>query len=110
MSRIYIDCNAALRRGGKEPLRIQRGIRIGLNPGYRRRLWLLVLCDTQNGYCLAMAFRRWIISSEGGGVNEASSSLAFFERGCLTILAVAGNVVSCELTDGVITWTTLGFI
>ena len=78
--------------------------------GYRRRLWLLVLWDTQNGYCLAIAFSRWIISSEGGGVDGAWSSLAFFERGCLTILAEAGKLVSCELTEGTITWTTLGFI
>jgi hypothetical protein len=59
---------------------------------------------------LAIAFNRRIISSEGGGVIGTWSSLAFFERGCLTILAVAGKVVSCELTDGAITWTTLGFI
>jgi hypothetical protein len=59
---------------------------------------------------LAIAFNRWIISSEGGGAIGAWSSLAFFERGCLTILAVAGKGVSCELTEGAITWTTLGFI
>ena len=70
----------------------------------------MVLCDTQNGYCLAIAFSRWIISSEGGGGIRSSSSLDFFERGCLTILAEAGKVVSCGLTEGGITWTTLGFI
>lgn len=74
-----------------------------MDPGYRSRLWLLVLCDTQNGCCLAIAFSRWIISSEGGGGNVAWSSLAFFERGCLTILAVAGKVVSGELTEEEIT-------
>ena len=47
------------------------------------------------------------VSSSGGGMRGASVS--FFERGCLTILAV-GNTVSCGLAGVAVTETTLGFI
>lgn len=40
---------------------------------------------------------------------RAPSDPFFFERGCLTILAV-GKAVSGELAGGVVTETTLGFI
>ena len=57
---------------------------------------------------MAIALRRWTTSSEGGSTG-ACSSFPFFDRGCLTILAV-GRAVSVELAEGTITWTTLGFI
>lgn len=76
---------------------------------YNNRLWLLFLCEMQKGYCLAMALRRRTTSSSGGGSTGANSSFTFFDRGCLTILAV-GKAVSGELTEGAITWMTLGFI
>jgi hypothetical protein len=59
----------------------------------------------QKGYCLAMAFRRKMVSSSGWFWK--SSSFGFFERGCLTILAV-GKAVRGELTE--VEETGMGFI
>ena len=62
-----------------------------------------------------MALSRLRVSSSGGSKDESirirgmSSSLNFFERGCLTILAV-GKTVSGELADAEVTGMTLGFI
>ena len=62
-----------------------------------------------------MALSRLRVSSSGGFKDESneirgiSSSLIFFERGCLTILAV-GKTVSGEPGDAEVTGMTLGFI
>ena len=53
-----------------------------------------------------MSFRRKMVSSSGG-FCKSSSSLGFFERGCLTILAV-GKTVRGELTE--VEETDIGFI
>jgi hypothetical protein len=69
----------------------------------------------QKGYCRAMALSRRSVSSSGGFKDESkrikgkSSSLSFFERGCLTILAV-GKTVSGEVAEAEVTAMTLGFI
>ena len=74
---------------------------------YSNQLWLLPRCRIQNGNCLAMAFSRFNVSSSGGSSGR-SSSFIFFDRGCLTILAV-GITVKGEFV-GVVTEMTLGFI
>lgn len=62
-----------------------------------------------------MALSRLRVSSSGGSKDESkrtsgiSSSRIFFDRGCLTILAV-GKTVSGELADAEVTGMTLGFI
>ncbi len=74
---------------------------------YNDPLCRLPRCRTQNGYCLAMALSRLNVSSSGGS-SRRSSSFSFFDRGCLTILAV-GRTVKGEFV-AVVTEMTLGFI
>jgi hypothetical protein len=62
----------------------------------------------QNGYCFAIAFSRFNVSSSGGS-TENSSSCIFLDWGCRTILAV-GNTVSGETALVVLAGTILGFI
>ncbi len=76
--------------------------------GYNNRLFQLLRCIMQNGYCLATAFRRCRVSSDGGS-SGLSSSLSFLALGCLTILAV-GKAVSGEGVGVIVAEMTLDFI
>jgi hypothetical protein len=63
----------------------------------------------QNGYCLAIALSRFMISSSGGAtVNSFSCNR--FESGCLTIFAVGSTVSGEEALVAFLAGTILGFI
>ncbi len=98
-----IGCNEAV--AGVRSRSAADGVWIGRAGGNYNSGLLLPLCLIQNGCWLAKTFRRRSVSSSGG----FSLLSSFFERGCLTILAV-GKAVNGEASVGAAAVMTLGFM